>query len=85
MGAQVHSSTAALERARWELQQVEEELRRYEEGWGGSPLRVNLAALAHDWVAFQNAARARSEYAVLQERRRELRERIRRLQRGGGA
>ncbi|RTH04551.1 hypothetical protein CSW50_02425 [Thermus scotoductus] len=83
MGAQVHSSTAALQRARAELLQVEQELRAYEEGWGGSPLAVNPAAYAHDWVTFGAAARARSAYLYLLERRRELRERIRRM--GGGA
>jgi len=81
--AQRHYSTAALQRARAELQQVEAELRAYEEGWGGSPLAVNPAAYAHDWVMFGAAARARSAYAYLLERRRELRERIRRM--GGGA
>ncbi len=82
---QVQYTTAALERARWELQQVELELQRYEEGWGGSPMRVNLTAYLHDPVTFRAAAVARSNYAVLQQRRQELLERIRRLQRGGGA
>lgn len=84
MRVQVHHSTAALERARWELLQVEEELRQYEEGWGGSPLRVNPAAYLHDPVTFRAAAVARNTYLHLLERRRELKEHIRRLQHEGG-
>lgn len=80
--AQRHYSTAALQRARAELQQVEAELRAYEEGWGGSPLRVNPAQYLHDWVMYRNAVIARSAYLYLLERRRELQERIRQ---GGGA
>lgn len=88
MGQNQHSTLGAkleakLQKALWRLEEVEQELRAYEEGWGGSPLLVNPAQYEHDWVQFANAARARSHYAHLLERRCELRERIRRM--GGGA
>ena len=76
-------STARLRWAIAQLEEVEEEIRGMESLWGGSPLLVNPAQYEHDWVQFANAARARSHYAHLLERRRELRERIRRM--GGGA
>jgi hypothetical protein len=88
VGQNQHSTLGAkleakLQKALWRLEEVEQELRAYEEGWGGSPLKVNPAAYTHDWVMFSNIARARSRYLYLLERRRELRERIRRM--GGGA
>jgi len=58
---------AKLQKVLWRLEEVERELRAMEEGWGGSPLLVNLAQYEHDPVQFNNVVRARSRYLWLQQ------------------
>jgi hypothetical protein len=70
-----------LRRAIAQLEEVEEEIRGMEAGWGGSPLRVNPAQYEHDWVQFGNAARARGRYAHLLEEREWLKGLVAKLQR----
>jgi hypothetical protein len=72
---------ARLEDATRRLAEVERDLRAMEEGWGGSPLRVNPAQYEHDWVQFANVARARSHYLWLQQEREILLEMIRAVRR----
>jgi len=73
--------TARLNAAIQRVAEVERELREMEEGWGGSPLNINPAQYEHDWVQFENAARARSRYLWLQQEREVLREMIRAIRR----
>jgi hypothetical protein len=85
MGQKQYSTKAKLgakfQKALWRLEEVEREIREMEDGWGGSPLRVNPAQYEHDWVQFGNVGRARFRYAHLLEERDRLRELVATLRR----